>query len=183
MAGNVANPRIWGLLDVYDAPVGTTAPTDVATALAAPWKAIGLISEDGLTISSDKDVQEHYAYGGILYRVTSSKHKKTFALTPLEDNPTVFALRNPGSTAVTTAGVTTRTLKLPTPNPRAFIAESVDGLVKRRWLIPRGEVIEVGDYAMSDSEAAASELTLVAYAAADLTYAIEITNDPQAVVV
>ena len=35
MAGSTANPRIWSLADVYAAPIGTTGPTNIATALNA----------------------------------------------------------------------------------------------------------------------------------------------------
>src|SRR5690348_2268625 len=99
MAGDPANPRIWVGADVYVAPLGSTAPTDVTTVLNASFVAIGLLSDDGITESRDQDSTDHYAYGGQLVRTSRSKFKRTFEVTAIEDNKTVWQLLNPGSTA------------------------------------------------------------------------------------
>ncbi|MFI5808975.1 hypothetical protein [Streptomyces sp. NPDC051561] len=183
MAGDTDNPRLWEGADMYAAPVGTTAPTDIVTPIAATWKAVGLLSEDGASESRDQDSNDHYAWGGVLVRTTKSKHKRQIKITCLEDNLVVFGLVNPGSTAATAAGVTTRTVKVPTSDPRAFVMELVDGGVTKRRVIPKGEVEEVGEVTLSDSELQAFELTITIYPAADRTLYIDITNDPQAAVV
>lgn len=183
MAGDTANPRIWLNADVYVAPVGTTAPTDIATALNAAYKAVGLLSEDGMTESREEDITDHFAWGGVLVRTTRSKHKRTITVTVLEDNLVVFDLVNPGSTAATVTGVTTRTVKVPTTNPKAMVLQLVDGTVTKRRAIPKCEVVEVGDVTLSDSEMAMYELTINIYPAADGTLYKDITNDPQAAVV
>lgn len=182
MAGDTANPRIWLGADVYVAPVGSTAPVDVTAAWAAAWVALGLLSEDGMTESREDDTTDHYAWGGILVRTTRSKHKRTLQVTALEDNKTVWALLNPGSSAATTTGLTTRTVKVPTPDPKAFGFELKDGTVTKRLIVPRGEVIEVGDASYSDSEMAMRELTINVYPSALGVLYTEITNDVQAVV-
>lgn len=188
MAGDVANPRIWVNADVYVAPVGTTAPTDVTTAWAAAWDALGLLSEDGMTETREEESTDHYAWGGILVRTTRSKHKRTFTVTALEDNPTVWGLVNPGSTATTSAGptppagVTTRQVYVPGPDPRAFGLELVDGDITKRRVIPRGEVVAVGDVTISDNEMAMYELTINVYPDGAGVLYIDITDDPQAVV-
>lgn len=182
MAGDTANPRIWVGADFYTAVVGTTAPTDVATALDAGWKALGLLSDDGMTESRDEDVSDHYAYGGILVRTTRSKHKRTLKVTALEENVNVFGLVNPGSSAATGGGVTIRTVKVPQPNPKAFLMALSDGTIIRRRVIPRGEVIEIGDIEIHDSGIEMRELTVNIYPASDGTLFKDITNDPQAAV-
>src|SRR5687768_10959035 len=105
MAGDVANPRIWTNADVYTAPLGTTAPTDVAAAWGAGWDPVGLLAEDGLTESRDSDSNDFYAWGGTLIRTVRSKHKRTFTVTALEDSHLVWELTNPGSTAATATGI------------------------------------------------------------------------------
>jgi len=167
---------------VYVAPVGTTAPVDVTTAWAAAWAALGLLSEDGMTESREDDTTDHNAWGGILVRTTRSKHKRTLMVTALEDNKTVWSLANPGSTATTATGLTTRTVKVPTPDPKAFGFELKDGLVTKRLIVPRGEIIEVGDLTYSDSEMFMKELTINVYPSAAGVLYTEITNDAQAVV-
>lgn len=183
MAGSTDNPRIWVNADVYSAPVGSTAPTDVTTAWAAAWDALGLLSEDGMTESREDDVTDHYAWGGILVRTTKSKHKRTLVVIALEDNPTVWGLVNPGSTAATVSGLTTRTVKVPTPNPQAFGFELTDGATKSRIVVPRGEVVEVGERTLSDSEMATYELTINVYPSSTSVLYTEITNSAAAVIV
>lgn len=183
MAGDTANPRVWLGADCYVAPVGTTAPTDTTTAWAAPWAPLGLLSEDGATESRNEDVKDHFAWGGILIRTTRSKHKRTIKVTALEDNLAVFGVVNPGSTAATALGITTRTVKVPTADPRAFALELRDGAITTRRSIARGEVVEVGDVSLSDADMTAYELTINVYPSSDGVLYTDITDDPQAVVV
>ena len=182
MAGDVANPRVWLLADVYVAPIGSTEPTNTTTALDAAWEALGLLSEDGMSESRDEDATDHYAYGGILVRQTRTRHKRSFKVTVLEDTPAVFDLVNPGSTASTSGGITTRTVVVPTttPNPKAFLFELTDGDVILRRVIPRGEVTEVGEVAFTDNEMRAFELTITVYADDAGVLYTDITDDTQA---
>jgi hypothetical protein len=183
MAGDVANPRIWSGADVYVADVGTTAPTDIATAWAAGWEAVGLLDGDaGMTESREEDQVDHFAWGGVLVRTTRSKHKRTITVTALEDNAVVFGLVQPGSEAETTTGITTRTVIVPTTDPRAFGLELVDGDITKRRVIPRGEIVSVGEISLNDSELAAYELTINIYPDAEGVLYLDITDDPQAVV-
>lgn len=181
MAGDTDNPRIWSGADVYVAAVGATAPTNIAGAWDAAWDVLGLLDGDaGMSETREEDVTDHYAWGGVLVRTTRSKHKRTITVTALEDNDVVFALVNPGSTVATTGGVTTRTVYVPDTDPRAFGLELVDGTVTKRRVIPRGEVVSVGDIAINDSEMAAYELTINIYPDADGLLYYDITDDPQA---
>lgn len=180
MAGDTANPRIWVNADVYVGPTGSTAPTDTTTALNAAFEAVGLLSEDGMTEAREDEVTDHYAWGGILVRTTRSKHKRTFTFTCLEDNPVVFGLVNPGSSALTTTGITTRTITVPEPDPRMFVLHFVDGDIIKRRVIPRGEVIEVGDVTYSDAEMAMYEVTVNIYPDGSGVLYTDITDDPQA---
>lgn len=180
MSGDTANPRIWVNADVYVGDVGATAPTDTTSSWGAEWDAVGLLSEDGMTESRADDVARHYAYGGILVRTTKSKHRRSFKFTCLEDNPIVWDLVNPGSTAETDTGVTTRTVVVPGPNPKSFGIETIDGDIIRRRVIPTAEVIEVADIKYSDADMAMFELTIDIYPDGDGVLYVDITDDPQA---
>lgn len=182
MAGDVANPRIWENADVYVAPLGTTAPADTTTALTTAFKALGLLSEsDNLVEHRDEDSTDHYAYGNILVRTKRSKHKRTFILTALEDNPTVWGLVNPGSTATSTTGMTTRVTKVPVSNPQAFLIQVKDGGVTKRRMVKRGEVTAVDDVTFSDSDMQGYKLTITVYPDSSGVLYTDITDDPQAV--
>lgn len=180
MSGDVDSPRIWAGADVYVAPVGSTAPTDTTTALDAAFKALGLLSDDGATEGRSEDTTDHYAWGGILVRTTRAHHKRTMKVTALEDNDIVFKLVNAGSTSATVTGRTTRTVKVPTTDPRAFVFELTDGTNTWRRHIAKGEVLEVADIAFSESDMTAYELTINVYPAADGTLFTDITDSATA---
>lgn len=58
MAGkNVDEIVVAGNGKIFVAPLGTTAPTDIATAWAAGWIDLGYASEDGVTISKTRDIE------------------------------------------------------------------------------------------------------------------------------
>jgi hypothetical protein len=180
--GDVANPRIWLDGDVYYAPVGTTAPTDVTTAFSATWKALGLLSDEGLSESREEDTEDYFAWGGKLIRTVRSHHKRSFSVTALESNSAVWSLVNPGSaTPVTATGITTRIAKVPTANPLAFAFHIIDGTVITRIIVPRGELVEIGDVVRGEGDIEMRELTFSVYASSTAVLYNEITNDAQAV--
>lgn len=181
MSGNTANPRVWLNGSVFAGAVGSTAPTDISTALNAAFKDLGLLSEDGTEEVHENDQAEFYARGGILVRSVLSKDKVTIKVTCLEDNQFVFPLVNPGSTQSTTTGVTTRSVKVKTPNPMAFVIVDTDGGYTRRKAIAKGEVIEVGPQ-IAGPEMTMRELTIVIYPSAAGVLYTEITDDPAAAV-
>ncbi|MET9425651.1 hypothetical protein ABZY06_33945 [Streptomyces sp. NPDC006540] len=186
MAGDVANPRLWEGADLWVAPVGTDLPTTLAAAMStvAAWEAVGLLSEDGASESRDEDSSDFFGWGGQLIRTRRSKHKRTITVTCLEDNLTVFGLVNPEST-VTTDDLTstnTRTVKIPKSDKRAFCLEMTDGDIKRRRFVPTGEVTEVGEVTLSDSELSAYALTITIYPDSDGVLYQDIDNDPQGAV-
>jgi hypothetical protein len=181
MAGSTDNPRLWEGADLYSAPSGTALPVDLDALMSTvpAWKAVGLLSEDGASESRDEDTSDFYAWGGKLIRTKRSKHKRSMKVTCLEDNLVVFGLVNPGSTVTTTGGINTRTVKIPKSDKQAFVLELVDGDITRRRHIPIGEVTEVGEVTLSESDLQAYEITVTIYPdSADVLY-VDYDNDPQ----
>lgn len=181
MAGDIENPRLWTGADLWTGAVGTALPTTLGAAMTTvpAWKAVGLLSEDGASESRDEDTSDFYAWGGKLVRTTRSKHKRSIKVTCLEDNLVVFDLVNPGSTVATAAGVNTRTVKVPKSEKRSFVLEMVDGDISRRRHIPTGEVTEVGEVTLSETDLQAFELTITIYPGADDSLYVDYDNDPQ----
>lgn len=181
--GDINNPRIWLNADVYTAPVGTTRPTNVTTswtAVSPLWAPLGLLSQDdGMTETRDQDVTDHYAWGNILVRTTKAKIKFSFQVTALEDNPTVFDLIYPGSTDLSISGTTTRTVVVPVANPRSFGFEFVDGTKIKRRIIPTGEITDISDVAINDSDMAGYQFTIAVYPSAAGVAWYDISNDTQ----
>lgn len=180
MAGDVTNTHAYeDAPDLYVGAVGVTAPTDLATAWGVGWSAAGLLGEQGLTRGREQDTSDHYAWGGILLRTVKSKHKRTFRCIMLEDNLVTFGLLEPGSTTATAAGIDTRTVKVPTADPRAFGWDLQDGgATVKRIIVPRGEITEVGDVVEGPEDITAYEVTVTVYPAADGTLYKEILATP-----
>ncbi len=181
MSGDVSNPRVWEGADAYVAPLGTTPPTDVGTEWGAAWLPLGLLSQDGMTESREQNVVDHYAWGKYV-RTTKNQHKRSITVTCLEDGLAVFGLVNPGSETKTDEnGLTTRTIKTPPgKDVRAFGLETRDGNITTRRIIPRGEVVGVGEVVYSEAAMTAYELTITIYADEEDILYYDLTDDPQA---
>lgn len=180
MAGDAKQTALWQGADVFIAPENTTGPTDVATAWASTWKVVGLLDgAEGFTESRDGDMSEKYAWGGVLYRRTSSKHKRTFKFVALEDNDTVFALVNPGSTRSTTTNIRSAAIKVPTVGARFSIGfETRDGNRIKRRFAKYAEVQEVGEVKESEEDPTVYEITVVLFPESDGTLYRTVEIDP-----
>lgn len=179
MAGNTKETALWQGADIYIAPEGTAGPTDTETAWASEWNLVGLLDgEEGITEERDQDTNEYYAWGGILYRRTSSKHKRTFKFVALEDNDVVFQLVNPGSERSSNGGLRTSTVKVPTASRFAVGMETRDGDKIKRRIIGHAEVSEIGEIKESEEDPTVYEITVVVFPETDGTLYTTVETDP-----
>lgn len=145
---------------VYEAPKGTTAPTDSTSAYGAGWGDLGWLSDDGIEEDYNDDVKDIKAWqGGQTVRKVISGSEATYKFTCIETSARVLELYHKGS--VVAAGVIE--VMTPSPDERAFAFDVVDGDVHERIIIPRGEVTERGAIQYKTDEAKAYELTITAY--------------------
>jgi len=180
MAGDATQTALWTGADVFIAPEDTAGPADITTPWGVGWDTVGLLDgEDGITEGREGDSSEHYAWGGILYRRTNSKHKRTFKFVALEDNDTVFDLVNPGSTRTVTTGVRTAKIKAPVAGTRFAVGFEVrDGAKVKRRFAKHAEVTEVGEIKEAENEPTVYEITVVVYPEADGTLYTVVEDDP-----
>lgn len=180
MSGNANNTAIWTGADVYVADVGTEAPTTPSAEWGVGWNAVGLLDgEEGFAESRENETSEHYAWGGILYRRTSGKHKRTVKFVALEDNDVTFQLINPGSVRSTSGGVRTGQIVVPQAGKRFAIGfETRDGGRIRRRIAALAEVQEVGEIKESETEPTVYEITVVIFPDADGVLFTTVETDP-----
>lgn len=181
MAGDATNAALWQNADVYIAAANATGPTNVTSAWASAWTAVGLLDgEAGFAESREEESNEIYAWGGLLVKKTKSKHKRTIKFTCLEDNATVFGLVNPGSTRTVASGVTTKSVKVPTLTEFAIGFETRDGASTKRRTVKRAVVEEVGETVESESGLTVYEVTVTIYPETDGSLYTEIAGPSSA---
>lgn len=68
----------------YHAPAGTSLPTYPGEALAAAWKLVGDVTQDGITLATDKSVENLKNWANVIKRVIMTDHSETIQ-SPLMD--------------------------------------------------------------------------------------------------
>ncbi len=147
---------------------GSTAPTDASSALAAAWKNVGMISEDGLggkVNTSSKDIK---AYGSIqIQRKIITESSLSFDITMIETNARSqelywgLALNSISPTVGTgafnfTFGTYTRQLF-------AAVFDIIDGTNRLRYYCPSVEVTDRKDFKVANADGIQWGVTLTAY--------------------
>ena len=79
---SAGKPKLGGA--VHRAPLGTALPTDAKTALTENFKALGYMSEEGLTNANSPTDQSVKAWGGDTVLSTQTEKPDTFQFTMIE---------------------------------------------------------------------------------------------------
>lgn len=170
MANTVTNvsagkPKVSGA--IYRAPLSSTPtlPTDATTALGTEFKALGYVSDDGLTNTNSPDSETIKAWGGDTVLTIQTEKPDEFQLTLIEVLNTDVLTAVYGSSNVTgslTAGITVKA-NADEPEEAAWVIDMVmRGGVLKRIVIPDGKVTEIGDIEYTDEDAVGYELTVQA---------------------
>ena len=170
MANTVTNvsagkPKVSGA--IYRAPLssGLTLPTDATTALGTDFKALGYVSDDGLTNTNSPDSETIKAWGGDTVLTIQTEKPDEFQLTLIEVLNTDVLAAVYGSSNVTgtiDSGITVKA-NADEPEEAAWVIDMVmRGGVLKRIVIPDGKVTEIGDIEYTDEDAVGYELTVQA---------------------
>lgn len=165
-----AKPKVGGA--IYTAPLGTTLPTDAKTTLAATYKSLGYVSEDGITNSNSPENEVIKAWGGDTVLSTQTSKDDTFTYTLIEALnedvlKEIYGAGNVSGSLETEEGLEIRA-NSDEQEEHVIVIDTIlkDGFLKRT-VVPRGQVTGVGDITYKDGEAVGYETTLTAYPSAD----------------
>lgn len=163
-ASNVTagKPKIGGA--IYAAPSGTTLPTDATTALAAAYKELGYVSEDGVTNSNSPSSENVKAWGGDIVMSLLTEKPDNFSFTLIEAlNLEVlkFVYGSDNVTGAIDSGITI-TANSSIPEAHVIVIDMImtDGALKR-VVMPCAYISEVGEITYKDDEAVGYETTVL----------------------
>lgn len=156
-----SNPKIGG--GAYRAPKGTTLPTDATTSLGVAFKALGHLSEDGITSTNSPSYESVKAWGGVVvysYLTEKPDVLKFKMLNALDTEvlKTVYGDSNVSGTLAT--GITVKVnAKQDEGHVFAFDMVLADNTIKR-IVVPNGIITSVGDVAYKTTELIAYDVEL-----------------------
>lgn len=158
---SAGKPAVGGA--IFVAPLGTSLPTTVSGALAAGFKALGYVSDDGLSNNNAPTTNSVKAWGGDTVLTLQTDRPDTFAFTLLEVLnedvlKTVYGAENVEVDASGNISVKATAEELP---GYAWVVDMiVRGGRAKRIVIPNGTITDLGEITYKDDEATGYALTI-----------------------
>ncbi|GHF77080.1 phage tail protein [Streptomyces filamentosus] len=181
MANDADNVRVGLTGSVLIAPKGTTAPADLDTAWPAGWEDLGYLSDDGVELTYSTESEDINAWQSLSpVRKVLTGVDMTLGFTAIELKTTTMTLYFPSATMSDVSG-TVHKLSIPAapaPDERAIGLEWIDGDIKNRLIIARGEVTDREALTLARSGAVGLGMTVSAYADSAPEIAVWLSNDP-----
>ena len=167
----VGKPKVTGAISIGG--TGYTPPTDATTELTG-FTGIGYVSEDGVTVTEERDSETITAWGGDTVYTTQTSYTETFSFTPIEVNPEVARMEyGDGNVEVTAGKMTIKHNSSEVPEKPLVIETMPNAKTVSRLYVPRAKLTEKGDQTLSDSEHTGRECTFTALPDADGNTAYE----------
>lgn len=160
MALTAANVVVGVTGAVYAGPLATAAPTTAVSALAAGFVDLGYVSEDGVSITSDKSSNAIRGWqGAALLRQVVTEGTLTYSFTLLETSEATIETYFGGTLVAGKISIDPTA----TGGKKSFVIDIVDGAKSIRHYIPAGEILSVEAQQIQNGEAVGYGITITAY--------------------
>lgn len=164
-ANNVTagKPRVAG--SVYRGATSASLPTDATSSIAAAFKALGYISEDGVKNNNSPETENIKAWGGdvVLNTLTGKEDTFTFKLIEAMNVDALAAVYGSGNVSGTLQSGITVKANASSSEAAAYVIDMVlKNNVLKRIVIPNATVSEVAEIAYTDNDAVGYEVTITA---------------------
>lgn len=146
---------------IFRAPVGTTLPTDIKTALNPAFKVLGFISEDGYVESLETDSEDIVDMNGDLMDSPQTSRVESAQFTLAEIKAETLKVQYGEENVTDANGIITVKHNGDSVTTSAYVLEL---LLKngRRWrkVVPKGQSSELDDLTIAVGELCARALTM-----------------------
>lgn len=181
MAIDGSEVRVAGAGHVYVAPAGTALPTDLS-ALDSKYVDLGYVTEDGVSFSFGREVEDLNAWQGDKIRTLSTKEPASVSFALMQTNSTILTVAYGGGTVSESTDKKTFTFTPPksgTNTERILVIEFSDGAdITYRYVIPRSQIEGNVDYTLTRAGALTYPLTMGILDNGDSAKFSIISNDP-----
>lgn len=164
---------------IAHAPIGTTLPTDATAELDAAFNVMGLVGEDGVSLSTERTRDDKRAWGGQIVRTVQSAYGETITFTLLESAKLEVLRALFGAENVTeSAGKIAITHNEQTPAKGVFSITIKDGNRRRRLVAGNAQLVMDGDVTYVHSELISYSVTVTCYPDEDGNNVVEYIDLP-----
>ena len=161
------------------APLDTALPTDATTALDPAFEVLGLVGEDGVSLSTERTRDDKRAWGGQIVRTVQSGYGETITFTLLESTKlAVLKALFGDANVVDAAGKITIKHNEQTPEKGVFSITIKDGTKLRRLVAGNAQLVMDGDVTYVHSELISYSVTVTAYPDEDGNNIVEYIDTP-----
>lgn len=160
---SAGKPKVSG--SIYRAKTGSTLPTDAGSKLNDAFKALGYVSEDGVSNSNSMESETIKAWGGdvVMMIQTGKEDKFKFKMIEtlnVEVMKTVYGDKN--VTGEISTGITISVNSSENEEYAWVIDMIMRGGILKRIVIPSANITELGDISYKDKEAIGYDVTITA---------------------